>query len=113
LTLKGKTMQSQAVLFRDVQQVAVAPVEIPAPGPGEVLIKTVFSTISPGTELRCLAGKQPNAAPWPVIPGYSLSGHIVACGEGVELPLGGAGLRHGHAARRRQPDVGADTSPTQ
>lgn len=80
-------MQSQAVLFRDIHQVAVASVEIPAPSPGEVLIKTAYSAISPGTELRCLAGKQPNAAPWPVIPGYSLSGRIAACGEGVDLPL--------------------------
>lgn len=80
-------MQSQAVLFRDVDQVAVASVEIPAPGPGEVLIKTTYSAISPGTELRCLAGKQPNTEPWPVIPGYSLSGRIAARGAGVDLPL--------------------------
>lgn len=81
-------MQSQAVLFRDVDHVTVEMVEIPSPGPGEVLIQTSYSVISPGTELRCLAGKQPNAAPWPVIPGYSLSGRIVARGEGVDLPLG-------------------------
>ncbi|HAJ36450.1 MAG TPA: hypothetical protein DCL15_12235 [Chloroflexi bacterium] len=80
-------MQSQAVLFRDVDNVAVELVGIPSPGPGEVLIKTSYSVISPGTELRCLAGKQPNAAPWPVIPGYSLSGCIAARGEGVDLPL--------------------------
>lgn len=80
-------MQSLAVLFRNVQQVTVAPVEIPEPGPGEVLIKTTYSTISPGTELRALAGKQPNAASWPFISGYSLSGRIAACGEGVDLPL--------------------------
>ncbi|HHY53853.1 MAG TPA: zinc-binding alcohol dehydrogenase [Chloroflexi bacterium] len=81
-------MQAQAILFRDVQKVVIEPVEIPPPGLGEVLIKTSYSTISPGTELRCLAGRQPNAAPWPVIPGYSLSGRIVARGEGVDLPLG-------------------------
>jgi len=117
-------MQSQAVLFRDVHHVAVEAVEIPAPGPGEVLIKTAFSTISPGTELRCLAGKQPNAAPWPVIPGYSLSGHVVACGEGVEVPLGApvfaTGTRRadvnlmwgGHVAHAVTPAVAVYPLPT-
>lgn len=81
-------MQATAVLFRDVDEVSVELVEIPPPGPGEVLIKTSYSAVSPGTELRSLSGRQPNAAPWPVISGYSLSGRIVACGEGVELPVG-------------------------
>ena len=83
-------MQSQAILFHGVNQVTSAAVEIPDPGPGEVLIATKFSVISPGTELRCLAGKQPGPAPWPFIPGYSLSGHIVACGAGVDLAPGTA-----------------------
>ena len=56
-------MQSKAILFRDVNVVTVEPVTIPEPGPGEVLIETAFSVMSPGTELRCLAGQQPNAAP--------------------------------------------------
>ena len=81
-------MQAQAVLFRGVNEVAVEAVEIPAPGPGEVLIQTACSTVSPGTELRCLAGRQPSPSPWPFIPGYSLSGTIVACGEAVELAPG-------------------------
>ena len=59
----GKRMQAQAVLFRGVNEVTVEAVEIPAPGPGEVLIQTACSTVSPGTELRCLAGRQPSPSP--------------------------------------------------
>lgn len=81
-------MQSKAILFRDVDVVTVEAVSIPEPGPGEVLIETAYSVMSPGTELRCLAGQQPNAAPWPAIPGYSLSGTIVAAGPGATLPIG-------------------------
>ena len=81
-------MQSKAILFRDVNVVTVEEITIPEPGPGEVLIETAFSVMSPGTELRCLAGQQPNAAPWPAIPGYSLSGTIVAAGPGATLPIG-------------------------
>ena len=81
-------MQSKAIIFRDVNVVTVEPVTIPEPGPGEVLIETAYSVMSPGTELRCLAGQQPNAAPWPAIPGYSLSGTIVAAGPGTALAIG-------------------------
>ena len=96
-------MQSKAILFRDVNVVTVEPVTIPEPGPGEVLIETAYSVMSPGTELRCLAGQQPNVAPWPAIPGYSLSGTIVAAGPGTALAIGTRVCHRHPAGRRRQP----------
>ncbi len=81
-------MQTTAITFTGVDQVAVAPAEVPDPGPGQVLVKAHFSGVSPGTELRCLAGKQPDAVAWPFIPGYSQTGVIAACGDGVRLPVG-------------------------
>ncbi|MDX1992381.1 MAG: zinc-binding alcohol dehydrogenase [bacterium] len=81
-------MQTKAIFFTGVNQVAVEAVEIPEPGAGEVLVETAFSCISPGTELRCLAGKQPNAEPWPFVPGYALTGRVIQTGAGVTLPIG-------------------------
>jgi 2-desacetyl-2-hydroxyethyl bacteriochlorophyllide A dehydrogenase len=52
------------------------------------LVETVYSCISPGTELRCLAGRQINSPLTPYIPGYSLSGRVLATGAGVTLPPG-------------------------
>lgn len=81
-------METTAITFIGVNQVSVASAEVPAPGPGQVLVETRFSGVSPGTELRCLAGKQPEAVSWPFIAGYSQAGVIVARGTGVDLPLG-------------------------
>jgi 2-desacetyl-2-hydroxyethyl bacteriochlorophyllide A dehydrogenase len=81
-------MDAQAILHTGVNTVALAPIEVPEPGPGQVLIETLYSCISPGTELRCLAGQQPDAAPWPYIPGYALTGRIAAAGPNTTLPVG-------------------------
>lgn len=91
-------MQTNAIVFTGVHQVAIVQAEVPEPGPGQVLVQTRYSGISPGTELRCLAGKQPEAKPWPFIPGYSQTGVIVAVGTGVTLPLGTAVYCGGTAA---------------
>jgi NADPH:quinone reductase-like Zn-dependent oxidoreductase len=51
--------------------VTLEQIEIPEPGVGEVLLEVEYTLISPGTELRCRAGKQDGAV-FPFIPGYSL-----------------------------------------
>ncbi len=71
-----------AIYFTQPDQIALRPITLPALADGEVLIKTAYSCISPGTELRCLAGQQAGAQ-FPCVPGYSLSGHVVALGTGV------------------------------
>jgi 3-hydroxyethyl bacteriochlorophyllide a dehydrogenase len=104
-------MKTQAILFTGCDQVELGDVTVPEPGPGEVLIRTEFSAVSPGTELRCLAGRQPGMGAWPVLPGYQATGRVVRAGvdakvgEGTAVyfsgtqRLGGAGrLWGGHIA---------------
>lgn len=43
-------------------------------------MRTVYSCISPGTELRCLSGQQVGAPPFPFIPGYALAGIVEHAG---------------------------------
>lgn len=81
-------MNARALAFTTVNAVELLELEIPEPLAGEVLIETELSAISPGTELRCLAGLQANAKPWPFIPGYALVGTVIAVGAGVSLELG-------------------------
>jgi 2-desacetyl-2-hydroxyethyl bacteriochlorophyllide A dehydrogenase len=65
--------------------------EIPQPGPGQILIETEASAISPGTELAVYTGvhqwlNDPTRT-WPrfpFVPGYSAVGRVAALGEGVE-----------------------------
>lgn len=67
------------LLCTDVGRVQNSETELPDPGPDEVLIHTALSAISPGTELRCLAGEQDGLGRdhFPFIPGYSLVGTVV------------------------------------
>jgi 3-hydroxyethyl bacteriochlorophyllide a dehydrogenase len=80
-------VHSRAILFTAVDRVEVVDVTVPAPGRGEVLVEAVYTTISPGTELRCLAGRQVGAS-FPFIPGYTMVGRIAARGPETTLPEG-------------------------
>lgn len=100
-------------IFAQGGQAVIREVEAPEPRPGEVLVRTAFSTVSAGTELLILGKSEapdardeeyPGEAPWedprfragipgPLRPrrplpglislGYSLAGTVIATGEGV------------------------------
>jgi len=80
-------MKTTALLATGIDQVELVETSIPDPGPGQVLVEAAYTAISPGTELRCLAGRQPGAT-FPFIPGYSMVGRIAARGPGVALAEG-------------------------
>ncbi len=84
-------------------RVAVEAITLPDPGPGELLVETAYSSISPGTELRCLAGRQPGSPEGGWIPGYSATGVVRGRGEGVGIAEGASVFFGGtqHASRPR------------
>jgi propanol-preferring alcohol dehydrogenase len=61
----------------EIQEVA-----IPTPGPGEVLIKTLYSGVC-HTDLHAAHGDWPVKPQPPFIPGHEGAGEVVAVGEGV------------------------------
>lgn len=81
-------MQAHAILFTGAGKVELAETTIPAPGLGEVIVQAAYTSISPGTELRCLSGQQPGGADWPYIPGYALSGWVAETGPGTQIAVG-------------------------
>ncbi len=81
-------MQTQAVVFTANHQVSLQPVTIPEPKTGEVIVQAEYSCISPGTEGRLLAGTIAEAAPYPYIAGYSLTGKIIAVGADCRFQIG-------------------------
>jgi 3-hydroxyethyl bacteriochlorophyllide a dehydrogenase len=81
-------VKAKAVIFSNIKKVETASFDITDPGSGQVMIETAYSCISPGTELRCLAGGEKNASSYPYIPGYSLSGEVIKAGEGVGIAVG-------------------------
>ncbi len=71
-------------------QTEVRQVELPAPAPNQILVSTVYSAISAGTELAVYTGthqwlQDPKMTEWkfPLRPGYSAAGTIVAVGKDV------------------------------
>lgn len=75
-------MMARAVIFKDgkVELAEYQPREIQN---GEVLIEAECTCISPGTELRCLRGKQDGLSnDRPYVPGYTLTGTVVSSRSG-------------------------------
>jgi 2-desacetyl-2-hydroxyethyl bacteriochlorophyllide A dehydrogenase len=103
-------MKARAVLFTGENQVLLDWVNVPEPGPGEVLVEAAYTCISPGTELRCLAGQQEGAAACPFIPGYCLSGRIVAAGANTSLKEGMAVFCSGTSKADRRCNWGGHIS---
>ncbi len=68
------------VVVRPDNSVGTKTTEVRAPGKGEVLVETVCTLISAGTEL----GTQEQGRTEDFTPGYSNTGRIIAIGEGVE-----------------------------
>ncbi len=75
-------MTARAVTFESPGVVGFESVELPVIEHGEMLIEVEASAVSPGTELRCLAGLQPNSVAFPFIPGYALCGTIISLARG-------------------------------
>jgi 2-desacetyl-2-hydroxyethyl bacteriochlorophyllide A dehydrogenase len=80
-------MKTTALLATGVDRVELVETDIPDPGPGQVIVEALYTAISPGTELRCLAGRQPGTA-FPFIPGYSMVGRVARRGEGAAVAEG-------------------------
>ena len=75
----------EAIVFTGVNQVAVQEIDIADPGPDEVQVRTLFSTISAGTEgwiLQNLFTWQPTD--YPCVPGYQRVGVVEALGPAAE-----------------------------
>src|SRR5437763_3710747 len=90
-------MHARQVVVTEPHRVAVREVELPDPGPDQVLVQTEASAVSAGTELAVYTGthqwlKDPALPEWkfPFRPGYSAAGRVLAVGPGVKV------LRPGH-----------------
>jgi 2-desacetyl-2-hydroxyethyl bacteriochlorophyllide A dehydrogenase len=72
--------KNPAVVFTAPNEVSVGAVTCAACGPTEIVIRTIYSTISPGTELRMLAGHYGAEGRFPYVPGYSSVGEVIEVG---------------------------------
>ena len=98
-------MSERRVVFRAPREVAVVEYEERAPGPGELVVRTLYSGISAGTELTAYRGSNPYLTKrwdaerrlfvagatfaYPLDDwGYEQVGEVVEIGEGAKLRVG-------------------------
>ncbi len=75
---------TRAVAFGSTTEAALLPLDMPSPGPGEVLVRTRHSTVSAGTEGWVWGDRFTwSRTPYPCVPGYQRSGIVQAVGDGV------------------------------
>lgn len=74
---------TSAIRFDQENVVSFGSHPLPPAGPTELVVKTLYSMVSPGTELRMLAGHYGAAGQFPYVPGYNAIGRVVAVGDRV------------------------------
>ena len=77
-------MRAQRAVVKRPGEVALESFRLTQPAPGQAILRAHVTLISPGTE-RAFFLALPNAnAAYPLYPGYSLIGEVLAIGEGVD-----------------------------
>src|SRR5215469_11554881 len=83
-------MKVRQAVISEPFKTEVREVDLPDPGPNQILVATEVSAISPGTELAVYTGTHqwlldPTLPDWkfPFRPGYSAAGTVVAVGSAV------------------------------
>lgn len=77
-------MIGSVVVFESVGEVVLKQVEVPPPGEGEVLLESIYTVISAGTECANLMGLPNTSGQFPYYPGYSGVARVAQLGPGVE-----------------------------
>ncbi|MHC4885068.1 MAG: zinc-binding dehydrogenase [Planctomycetota bacterium] len=76
-------MNIKSIIFDKPGSVVLGDAELQTCGENEIIAETIYSFVSPGTELRILTGKQPNTK-FPLIPGYAWVGRVIEVGKQVK-----------------------------
>ncbi|MBI4244041.1 MAG: zinc-binding alcohol dehydrogenase [Planctomycetes bacterium] len=76
-------MNAKAIVFEKPFTVSIGEVRVPEIKDDEILVQTLYTGVSTGTELRILRGEETNASKFPLIPGYSLVGKVIEKGKKV------------------------------
>ena len=77
-------MNVQAVVFDQGEQISIREVGLPEIQKDQFRTETLYSFVSPGTELRTLAGHYGASKNFPLIPGYSAVSRVVEVGSEVK-----------------------------
>lgn len=83
-------MFCRRIVFTSPKEVAIEETDVQSPSPDQILVKTLATLISTGTELTMLNGEFPKDSIWdkitkyPVVPGYSNCGIVEEVGRNIK-----------------------------
>lgn len=83
-------MKGFRIVFPAPNKIDIEEFDVKEPSENEVLIETIATLISTGTELTALTGEFPEQSAWsayvkyPFLPGYSGVGKVIKCGSKVK-----------------------------
>lgn len=78
------TNKTNAIVFDEEGSIRLAEVSLQPCGPKQLVAKTLFTFVSPGTELRVLGGHYGAAGNYPLVPGYAAISRVVEIGAEVK-----------------------------
>jgi len=77
------SVTAQAIIFTEERQARLGEIELPEPAEGQVLVRSLFSGISIGTEGWIFSKRYKNTR-YPLVAGYQKTGVIERIGSGVD-----------------------------
>ena len=77
-------MKTQAVVFAAKEKIEMREVDLPPLGEDQMLTKTIYTFVSPGTELRVLSGCYGSEDHFPFVPGYAVISRVIKVGSAVK-----------------------------
>lgn len=92
-------MKLQAIVFPAPGDVVIRELELGPCRPGDIIVKTHYTMVSSGTELRIWGGHYGAADKFPLIPGYSVVGEVISVGAEAQ------GFRVGDLITGRNPSA--------
>ncbi len=87
----------KAITFTEVGKIEVREYPLSDAGPTDIVVRTRYSMVSSGTELRVLGGHYGAKNRYPLVPGYSSVGEVIEVGKEV------TGFRVGDRVSCRNP----------
>lgn len=70
----------KAVVFESPGQIKVSDLELGPCGDEDIVVRTLYTMVSTGTELRVLAGHYGASENFPLVPGYAVIGEVTTVG---------------------------------
>jgi len=83
LLLRRRIVRSRRVVFSGLEDAVLEKSWGVGAGPGEILVRSLYTAVSPGTERAGYLGLPNFRVSWPYQPGYSGCGRVLQAGRGV------------------------------